>query len=61
MKKVIQKSPKKKPERQCQPETQTTEQSKQRNIVQMLKELRTASDSEVSGFNPDTDNSSNEK
>ena len=37
------------------------EQSKQRNIVQMLKELRTASDSEVSGCNPDSDSSSDEK
>ena len=37
------------------------EQTKQRNIVQMLKELRTASDSEVYGCNPDSDSSSDEK
>ena len=30
---------------------------KQRKIIQMLKELRTASDSNVSGCNPDSDRS----
>ena len=37
------------------------EQSKQRNIVQMLKELLTASDSNVSGCNPGSDSCSDEK
>lgn len=37
------------------------EQSRQRNIVQMLKELRTASDSDVSGCNPDSESSEEEK
>ena len=37
------------------------EQSKHRNIVQMLKELRTTSYSDVSGCNPDSDISSDEK
>ena len=40
---------------------QSREQSKQRNIVQMLKELRTASESNVSGCNRDSDSSSDEK
>lgn len=37
------------------------EQSRQRNIVQMLKELRTASYSDVSGCNPDSESSEEEK
>nr|XP_011438753.2 uncharacterized protein LOC105336225 [Crassostrea gigas] len=36
------------------------DQSRQLNIVQMLKQLRTASDSDVSGCNPDSDSSSDE-
>ncbi|XP_062571631.1 uncharacterized protein LOC134254695 [Saccostrea cucullata] len=37
------------------------EQSRQRNIVQMLKDLRTASDSDVSGCNADSDSSEGDK
>lgn len=40
---------------------QNREQSRQRNIVQMLKELRTASDSDVFGCNPDSESSEEEK
>lgn len=36
------------------------DQSRQLNIVQILKQLRTASDSDVSGCNPDSNSSSDE-
>lgn len=36
------------------------EQAKQRNIVDMLKTLRAASDSDASGCNPDSESSESE-